>query len=100
MSAHVVRVDGGKYTFVNRLGEIQILRHGEPWHEQTAAGNALASIMAELDAARVVVAAARALEADGLESAPIRYLNEALARHDALVGDREPPSDWCGSVPL
>lgn len=90
--AHVVRVDGGKYTFVNRLGQIEILRHGEPWHEQTEAGNAIASIMAELDAARVVMAAARKAVRGGF----VADMINALAKHDALVGDREPPSEWCG----
>jgi len=89
---HVVRVDSGKYTFVRSLGGIRILRHGEPWHEQTEAGNALSSIMAELDAARVVVAAVRTAIAMGLvKSAGI---DAALAKHAALVDDREPPSEW------
>lgn len=95
---HIVRVDSGKYTFVNRLGSIAILRHGEPWHEQAEAGNALASIMAELDAARVVVAAAREAVKDGrvaMGGTRIQQeLDAALAKHSALVDDREPPSEW------
>ena len=86
-----VRVDNGKYTFekVFKTGVIRILRHGEPWHEQSDAGNALASVMAELDAARVVLDAARALG----EAAPIK-IQRALKQHRALVDDREPPSEW------
>lgn len=95
---HIVRVDSGKYTFVNRLGSIAILRHNEPWHEQDEAGNALASIMAELDAARVVLAAVREAVKDGrVAMGGLRVaqeLNAALAKHEALVSDAEPPSDW------
>ena len=104
--AHVVKVYDGKYTFVNRLGTIEILRYGKPWHEQTMAGNALSSLMAELDAARVVVQAARVL-GDRMERMPIAELQllakyeefvgitRALALHGRLCDDREPPSEWC-----
>lgn len=95
---HIVRVDSGKYTFVNRLGSISILRHGEPWHEQDEAGNALSSIMAELDAARVVVAVAReSLEPMATDQEVYEFvqrIRRALNKHSALVDDREPPSDW------
>ena len=86
-----IRVDNGKYTFVKSFetGTIQILRHGEPWHEQGDAFNALVSLMAELDAARVVLDAARLLSDD----APIE-IKRALERHRALVDDREVPSAW------
>lgn len=86
---HRVNVEGGKYTFVSDVRDVNvvILRHGKPWHEQSAAGNALRSIMAELDAARVVMKAAR--EFDSLTN-----LKCALALHDRLVDDRDPPSTW------
>lgn len=86
-----VRVDNGKYTFVksSETTTIQVLRHGEPWHEQADAFNAITSIMAELDAARVVIAAARQL-GDG---APIE-IRQALEKHRALVDDQEQPSAW------
>lgn len=102
MTRHEVRVDSGKYTFVRTAGGgIEILRHGEPWHEQTGASNALASIMAELDAARVVVAAAReAVKTMAALAVGHTFgMGTALAKHDALVDDREPPSAWCGSEP-
>lgn len=99
---HTVRVDSGKYTFVKRLDKtaIEILRHGEPWHEQSNAFNALASIMAELDAARVVVTAARSLlshEPIDVQASRGSTLAIAFIAHRSLVDDREPPSDWCGA---
>lgn len=84
-----VRVSNGKYTFVHDPLRVEILRYGEPWHMQQEAANALHSIMAELDAARVVLAAARDLGDD----APVE-IKDALARHRALVDDRERPSAW------
>lgn len=84
-----VRVDSGKYTFVKNGQVIEILRHGEPWHQQEEAFNALVSIMAELDAARVVLDTVRMMG----EEAPIA-IRHALKLHDALVSDREPPSVW------
>lgn len=87
-----VRVDNGKYTFVQNDADpwvIKIQRHGEDWHRQEEASNALSTMMAELDAARVVIAAARALGGD----AP-REILKALERHCALVSDREKPSAW------
>lgn len=95
MTRHVVRVDSGKYTFVRGVGGgIEILRHGSPWHEQTEAANALSSIMAELDAARVVVTAVRTALAMGLVNSA--GLTAAIKKHAALVDDREPPSEWTG----
>lgn len=82
-----VRVCGGKYTFVCRGSSIVIDRHGEPWHQQQEAFNAIASMMRELDAARVVLEAAR--EASG----NVR-LSDALKRHASLVDDNEKPSEW------
>lgn len=96
MSEHKVRVDNGKYEFIHRGAfRIDILRHGERWVEDLGAGKAVMSMMAELDAARVVVAAARAGLASGLiESAG---LTAALKLHDSLVDDREWPSEWTNS---
>jgi hypothetical protein len=95
---HTVRVDSGKYTFVREALSIKILRHGEPWHEQREAFNALASIMYELDAARVVVEAARRLieQATACGAAVPPGLVRALERHSSLVSDSEVPSEWCG----
>lgn len=86
-----IRTDNGKYTFVKQGITIEILRHGEPW---TCAEpfNAIASLMAELDAARVVLEVARLLGDEA--PAPLRL---ALQRHAALVDDREPPSEWSAS---
>lgn len=86
---HTVKVSNGKYTFVKLAGgaTIQILRHGEPWHEQTTAYNAIASMMAELDAARVVLQATRA-HCRG--TAPDNLLMAALELHDRLVLDSTP----------
>lgn len=86
---HIVRVDGGKYTFVCRGPVVEVLRYGEPWHRQADATNALTSMMAELDAARVVVQAAR----DMGDEAPME-IKDALTKHGALVSDLEPPSWW------
>jgi hypothetical protein len=86
-----IRVDNGKYTFVKifETTSIQILRHGEPWHEQQDAFNAIVSLMAELDAARYVIAVARQLGA----GAPVE-IKRALDKHEGLVDDQELPSDW------
>lgn len=84
-----VNVSNGKYTFVASIGSIEILRHGEAWHAQLAAFNAIASIMAELDAARVVIAACRRLG----DKAP-QEIQEALEKHQSLVDDHQLPSEW------
>jgi hypothetical protein len=109
---HRVSVDGGKYTFVIAEGDyrVAILRHGEPWHPpQAEACNALGAIMCELDAARVVVEAARKL-ADHMEKMPLAELGpltkgdafvgitRAIALHDSLTGYRTPPSPWAKPV--
>lgn len=95
-----VSVDSGKYTFVIPADDyrVSILRYGEPWHgPQSEASNALFSMMAELDAARVVLQAARqAVNVPTLRRK--EFLQEALALHDRLVDDREPPSAWCGGA--
>lgn len=96
MSEHRVKVDSGKYEFVcEGFGAIDILRHGQPWHSQTQASNALHAIMCELDAARVVVQAARVCLGMLADLCPLP-ITAALDLHDALTSDREPPSAWCG----
>lgn len=105
---HRVSVSNGKYTFVIPADDyrVSILRHGEPWHgPQGEASNALHAIMCELDAARVVVQAAREMvtavraKRDSGEEFDPRYfplaLVEALALHDRLCDDNEKPSEWC-----
>lgn len=89
MKEHVIKVDGGKYTFKKSGTVIDIERCGEPWHSLHDAFHALESMMFELDAARAVLDACRRLGDD----AP-REINQALALHSALVDDREPPTEW------
>jgi hypothetical protein len=84
-----INVENGKYTFVKHDQFIEILRHGEQWHKQSFAYAALVGIMAELDAARVVLRAARELGDD----TPSEIKN-ALDQHGKLIGDRELPSKW------
>lgn len=93
---HIVRVDNGKYTFIKRGCVVDIDRHGEPWHQQQEAFNALSSIMAELDAARVVLDAVRHSYERG--ELPMS-LCDALHKHEALVDDTEKPSEWTGAQP-
>ncbi len=84
-----VRVANGKYTFIKHELAIEILRHGERWHSQSNAYNALTSMMAELDAARVVLQAARVLG----DNAPPE-IKRALELHRSLVDDNELPTEW------
>lgn len=86
-----VRVENGKYEFVKDGLKIKILRHGEEWHEQSDAFNALISLMYELDAARVVLECARNLRERGI--CPPDLL-AALDLHQRLVDDKEMPSEW------
>lgn len=108
MSEHRIKVDNGKYEFIQRGGwKLDVLRHGEPWVEDLDASKAIGSMMAELDAARVVLAAARAL-AKFFETMPMELaqmlakpeepalLVRALNKHAALADDQEPPSLWTG----
>lgn len=90
---YTVRVSNGKYTFVvdSENTEIEVLRHGEAWVRFVTGFNALHAIMAELDAARVLIATARSL-AKRNEAPPELY--KALMLHNALVDDREHPSEW------
>lgn len=94
---HTVNVASGKYTLINHGSDIEMLRYGQPWHRQSEAGNAIASLMYELDAARVVLQAVRGTDkwlGDGRSHARIL---SALEHHDRLTDDRDPPSEWCGA---
>lgn len=106
-NVHRVKVDNYEFVHNWRQGEVRIERNGERWIEWTKGESAIVAMMNQLDAARGVVAAARAL-ADHMERMPLREL-EALTKGDAFVGiarainaydsltsDREPPSAWCG----
>ncbi len=87
-----VRVENGKYEFFREPLAIDIRRGGDlirPWVTIHDGYNAIAAMMAELDAARVVLDVARLLGDDA--PAPLKL---ALRRHAALVDDREPPSEW------
>lgn len=86
-----IRTDNGKYTFVSEQGAVTIMRGGELWLAVPAGFNAITSLMAELDAARVVLEVARNLCVDPSAPAPLRL---ALMVHDGLVDDRELPSEW------
>lgn len=95
---HTVRVDNGKYTFRKAGLAIEVDRHDRRgWVTLHDGTNALSSMMSELDAARVVIAAARSLVKRG--EAPPALVN-ALELHGRLVDDREHPSEWtCPSEP-
>jgi hypothetical protein len=84
-----VRVDNGKYEFRKVGLVIEVFRGGKPWLTLHDGFNALMGMMCELDAARVVLDAARLLGDD----AP-REIKKALERHRGLVDDRELPSAW------
>ena len=96
LSVQKIRVCEGKYTFVDRGGgRIDVLRYGEAWAQDLDESNAILSLMHELDAARMVLAAVREMlvqDRDG--QAPTGKLRKALDRHASLVGDREPPGAW------
>lgn len=96
MNEHRVRVENGKYEFIQRGGwKLDVLRHGQPWAEDVTCSKAIGTMMAELDAARVVLAAARrTVEIHHEGIAPIGGLRDALEKYDRLVDDREPPSEW------
>lgn len=92
-----IRVDNGKYTFQtasNGYG-IDVLRCDEGWASDLPCPKAIHSMMYELDAARVVLAAVRELADSAVGIRPCcAPLLDALDKHDRLVGDREPPSEW------
>lgn len=106
MSEHRVRVENGKYELILSDGwKLDILRGNEPWVENITASKCLHGVMCELDAARVVLGAARAL-AKCMETMPMELAKQlakyddvvglvrALTRHSGLVDDNEPPSVW------
>jgi uncharacterized membrane protein len=86
-----VSVENGKFTFIQESYLVHILRHGEPWVRDVIGSNAVSSMMAELDAARVVLEAARLDVRDGLAT---QCLQDALKRHESLVSDHLSPSAW------
>lgn len=100
MSKHRVRVDGGKYEFVHHGGwKLDVRRHGEQWVENLDAPKAVTSMMYELDAARVVLSAVRAVYARLGEAGAFQLppsIIDALHKHASLVDDNEPPSEWTG----
>jgi hypothetical protein len=93
-----IKVDSGKYTFVqSNSGRIDILRHDQPWIRDAGGANAIFNLMAELDAARLVLAAVRECIASSTAYARSDYaktLGEALDAHARLVSDTQPPSSW------
>lgn len=102
MSEHRVSVDGGKYTFVIPENDykFRILRHGEEQYGPIGeASKAVHSMMCELDAARVVLQAVK----DGLTYGKydsgnalkfVMKMEKSIERHNALVGESMPPSEW------
>jgi hypothetical protein len=95
---HRVEVENGKYTFVvpSNDDRVHILRHGEPWYQPEVGqpSHALHAIMCELDAARVVIQAARELVRRGTAPNSDEFLVEALTKHAALTADHISPSLW------
>lgn len=92
--AHRVRVENGKYTFVRSNGYIlDVFRGHEPHAMDVQPSKAIMAMMAELDAARVVMAAVRiAISCDPDGTA--KGLHKAMEIYNGLVDDREPPSAW------
>lgn len=93
-SEHRVSVGNGKYTFVTHPegNAWKVVVEGQTWVFQIDGRDAIASMMAELDAARVVLATANELVRLG--TAPSEIF-EALHKHDRLVGEGGLPSSWC-----
>jgi len=97
---HRVNVENGQYTFVVPTDgrRVRILRRGALCDgAEGETSKALHAIMCELDAARVIVKAARdSLRYTSEGCMPSRSLESALALHDRLTADDELPSAWCG----
>lgn len=109
---HCVNVANGKYTLVV-VGDrpaVRVIDRSEGdscvyWVDNSGSAAVRTAIM-ELDAARVVVQAARdmveevrARRARGEEFDPQYFplaVSDALALHDRLTSDRDPPSAWYG----
>lgn len=91
-----IKVASGKYEFVQQKGgRIDVLRHGQPWIQNVDGANAIFSLMAELDAARLVLEEARKCTTVAVEGlCPASGLDRALELHARLVSDTEPPSPW------
>lgn len=95
--SHKVKIDNGKYEFILHDGwDLEVRRGGVPWiggeGEQSLPGSkAIHAMMRELDAARLVVAAARETESDYDDGYRV---SQALKLHDSLVGEGGKPSDW------
>lgn len=105
MKEHRIKVSEGKYEFVNRGAcDIDVLRHGQSWIECIDGPNAIASLMYELDAARVVLEAARtyvAVETLNGRGDDCKALARALETHDGCVGEHQPrPTSWARSYCL
>lgn len=102
-----IKVDSGRYEFVQNGCWASIYQGGRILVGQMGASPAVLSMMHELDAARVVLQAARKL-ADRMATLPIPLvtqlaehdefvgLTRAIGQHSGLVDDREPPSPWTG----
>lgn len=92
-----INVDDGKYTFQTAEDGcgVDVLRYGKPWIESATGSNAIHAMMYELDAARLVVQAARQIvDPEGDIADVVEFLRAALKRHSRLVDDRELPSEW------
>ena len=91
------RVKVNEYEFVTRIPRftwIAVYREGKPVSSGFNRDDAVGLMMEQLDAARLVVQAAR----DAVDAPTLRrkeFLQEALAAHDRLTSDRELPSAWC-----
>jgi len=101
VSKRIVKVANGKYEFVHlvpRATWLAVYRGGDSLCPGSDGHNdAIVAIMAELDAARAVLAAVRADRDGGVPTS--MDVQSALELHDRLVDDREPPSAWCGAPP-
>lgn len=81
-----LKVANGKYTFCKNTIHWWIDRYGDDWIGKRQDGmNAIHSLMAELEAARVVLGSARRTVAAAPDSLALMPLREALATHDSLV---------------
>jgi len=100
MSIHRINVENGKYTFnFDGTKTLYVFSDGAPLVTVSdMPPNAIGSIMAELDAARVVLQAARSIPAaDSSPSEIIAFfdrMRDAVTKHNHLCDDRELPSDW------
>lgn len=101
---HEVRIEGGKFTFIAPADHptVRVIDRIEPdpWVYFVDKALAVLAMMRALDAARVVVQAARKLVEQHMpqpeECKVLAPLAAALLLHDSLTSDREPPSAWCG----